>query len=129
NARALGLSAAIASDGTITLNTSIMNLSRSGSQNPAFYDLMAVASHEIDEVLGMGSGLNLPTNFPRLSRPQDLFRYSANGVRSFTTVAGTSYFSIDGGATDLVDFNQAPNGGDYGDWIVHNPAQVQDWAG
>ena len=94
-----------------------MNLDRN-SINPAFYDLKAVVQHEIDEVLGMGSGLNLPTNFPRLSRPQDLFRYSGNGVRSFVTgtLASDPYFSIDGGATSLANFHQAADGADYGDW-------------
>ena len=45
----------------------------------------SLASHEIDEVLGLGSGLNLPPGFPRQPRPQDLFRYSAPGTRSYTT--------------------------------------------
>jgi hypothetical protein len=131
NLRAVGLPGAVATDGTIMLNTSIMNLSRVGPQNGSFFDLQGVAQHEIDEVLGLGSGLNLPVNFPRQSRPQDLFRYSGAGVRSYTTAAGTSYFSIDGGTTDIVDFNQAAgsNGGDFGDWVIHSPAQVQDWAG
>jgi hypothetical protein len=114
-------------DGSIGLNLSIINFDRV-SINPANYDLFAVAGHEIDEVLGLGSGLNLPLGFPRLSRPQDLFRYSANGVRSYTTSStATSYLSIDGGATNLVGFNQN-GGGDYGDWFSLGPhtPRVQD---
>jgi hypothetical protein len=37
-----------------------------------------------------------------------------------------SFFSIDGGTTNLNDFNNCSNGGDYGDWITHTPSQVQD---
>ena len=33
--------------------------------------------------------------------------------------------SIDGGTTNLDSFNNC-DGGDYGDWVTHNPAQVQD---
>jgi hypothetical protein len=129
NARALGLAAAVAVDGTITLNTSIMNLSRPMTDLTKF-DLKSVAMHEIDEVLGMGSGLNLPAAFPRLSRPQDLFRYDGAGARSYvasaTDASATSFFSIDG-TTHLARFSQ-DSGGDYGDWFstgAHAP-QVQD---
>src|SRR5205807_2034567 len=60
NLRALGLSGNPPPgdpDGTVSLNTSIMNLSRS-SINSSKYDLLAVTEHEIDEVLGFGSALN-----------------------------------------------------------------------
>ncbi len=126
NADALGiLHGPVAVYGTISLNTSIMNLDRT-TIDPSKYDLQAVAMHEIDEVLGLGSGLNLPVSFPRLSRPQDLFRYSAAGVRSYSTSgAATAYLSIDGGTIDLVDFNQN-SGGDYGDWLGSGAAKVQD---
>jgi len=82
-------------DGTISLNTSIMNLARTGGQNGSFYDLQAVAMHEIDEVLGIGGpGSSLPTTTGPVG-PLDLFRYSAAGVRSFTTnSSATAYFSI-----------------------------------
>ena len=117
------------SDGTVYLNTSIMNLSRPDT-NPSDYDLESVAMHEIDEVLGLGSGLNGGFNI----RAEDLFRYSASGVRSYSTGAAESYLSIDGGVTSLVQFNQQNNGSDYGDW-ASNPlpsgasVQVQDAVG
>lgn len=129
NGQALGLNTGQPSDGTISLNTSIMNFDRNPNDiNPNFYDAQSVVLHEIDEVLGMGSGLNLPLNFPRLSRPQDLFRYTAPGVLGFSTgAAATAYFSIDGGTTDLVDFNQIGGGSDYGDWkSVSGSPKVQD---
>jgi len=116
----------IGSDGSIGLNLSLMNLSRTGSQNPADYDLQAIAAHEIDEVLGIGgSGSSLPTTNSSIA-PLDLFRYSASGVRSFTTSSSASaYFSINGGTNDLVNFNQTA-GADYGDWVTGATPQVQD---
>ena len=116
NARAVGINIAPASDGTIMLKTSITNLDRT-SIDPSKYDLKAVAEHEIDEILGLGSGLNINAPDVRLSRPQDLFRYSAPGVRSYSVSSGaTSYLSIDGGTTDLAGFNQGGGGSDYGDF-------------
>jgi len=109
-------------DGTIGLNTSIMNLTRVGPQNSGFYDLKAVVQHEIDEVLGLGSAIGFSSN----PFPQDLFRYSAPGVRSFSTSGAiTSYFSINGGTTNLISFNQS-GAGDYGDWLTTGAPKVQD---
>jgi hypothetical protein len=119
--RALGIAvfpAGGAPDDIITLNTSQMNLSRVGPQNPNFFDIQALAGHEIDESLGIGgngSALGLTTTGP--VGVLDLYRYSGSGARSFSTLTGAkAYFSIDGGATDLVNFNQAGGGSDYGDW-------------
>ncbi len=97
-------SSGCASDGTITLNTSLTTPGSPSSSDT--YSLLAVAEHEIDEILGLGS--NVPS-------PKDLFRYTAAGVRSFTTSTATAYFSVNG-ATDLAQFNNQSNGGDYGDW-------------
>jgi len=109
-------------DGIIGLHTSQLNLSRASTISTKG-DLLSTVCHEMDEVLGLGSGLdsNSPDPFP-----QDLFRYSSTGARSYTTNGDDAYFSID--ATNLpVRCNQ--NGtGDYGDWWVagtHTP-RVQD---
>lgn len=48
-------------------------------------------------------------------RPQDLFSWSSAGHRNITS-SGTRYFSINGGVTDIVGFNQTPPG-DFGDWL------------
>jgi len=126
-ARALGYANYIGGpDGTISLNTSIMNLSRTGGQNGSFYDLQAVAMHEIDEVLGIGGPGSILPGTTGAVGPLDLFRYSAPGVRSFTSSSSaTSYFSINGGVTDLSGFNQSGSG-DYSDWATGATNQVQD---
>lgn len=135
NLRALGMDGDTggAPDSTISLNLSLMNLSRS-SIDPNKYDLMAVAQHEIDEALTMGSSLNgLANGDPTPTGPvhiMDLFRYDQNHARSFnTTESAEAYFSIDG-ITNLVRFNQT-EGGDFQDW--YSPGgqtpRVQDAVG
>lgn len=114
NQRALGLSSSPPPvDGTISLNISLINIDRVNI-NPFKYDLMAVVSHEIDEVLGTSSSLTASGPQPN-SRPADLFRYDSFGARNYTTSGDDAWFSIDGGATRLVQYNQDPSG-DYGDW-------------
>lgn len=132
NARAIGFSAdppVGESDGTILLNTSIMNLDRT-SIDFNKYDLFAVAAHEIDEVLGFGSALNgLNNGDPTPTGPVwtlDLFRYDQNGGRSFDAALATqAYFSIDS-TNLLVQFNQDARG-DFSDWFSSGaPRRVQD---
>ena len=123
--RALGFSAGPPSgqpDSTVSLNMSLINPTRTAI-NPSKYDLQAVVSHEMDEVLGTSSGVGQAN-----ISPVDLFRYTAAGSRTFTTVGDDAYFSLDGGVTDLVRYNQDSRG-DYGDfWSVsaHSPTRVQD---
>jgi hypothetical protein len=103
-------------DGIITINTSLSFAIPSGGTLPSgSYDLVAVLAHELNEVLGIGSGLTDGT-YPTTPEAYDYFRYSAAGTRSWATGTGvTAYFSIDGGVTNLANFNQ--NGaGDYNDW-------------
>jgi len=109
-------------DGIIGLHTSQMNLSRA-SIDPGKYDLLSVAEHEIDEILGLASSLDSSAGDPL---PEDLFRYTSAGSRTFTASGDNAYFSIDG-TNLLARFNQSPSG-DRGDWWTagaHAP-QVQD---
>lgn len=131
-------------DGIVGLNVTNMNFTRLG-QDTNKYDLQASAMHETDEVLGiggMGSVLYLQGSYSGEDPPTfgvgplDLYRYVSNGFRSFNYSAPSSpYFSIDGGATRLVYFNQYANGSDYADWgngtypavgAGNTPSQVQD---
>jgi hypothetical protein len=138
--------------GFVEFNASQVNDSRTNDLK-GNYDLQSAVAHELDEVLGIGgagSQLNsVATGFGGATltsavSPLDLYRYSA-GTRSYSTSnTVSSYFSIDGGKTTLVHFNQngafVPPGGtadgsdfaDWGDGVTpsdgnpNTPAQVQD---
>lgn len=115
-------------DSTISLNTSILNIARTGL-DPNKYDLISTVYHEVNEVLGLNSaldGLNNDDPAPTDSiGVLDLFRYKSNGQRSFDTALGSlAFFSLDG-ANDLVQFNQ-DSAGDFHDWASSGLARVQD---
>ena len=85
--------------------------------SPTEYDGLGIIEHGLNEVLGgggLGSTLNDRFSCPNPSNffcdkfgPLDLYRYSAPDVPSFTTSgSASSYFSVDGGVTDIVGFNQ-----------------------
>jgi len=68
-------------------------------------DFIAVAEHELSHALGrvnLGAATSL-----------DLFRYSAPGV--LAAPGATSYFSVNGGVTNLDNFATS---GDYADWAA-----------
>jgi len=97
-------------DGIVTLNSSAPHQFVRPVNN-GNYDAQRLIEHEMDEVLGLGSRLDT-TNAN--VRPQDLFSWSSPGTRSISKT-GTRYFSIDGGNTPIVNFNQTANL-DFGDW-------------
>ncbi|HET6887808.1 MAG TPA: VCBS repeat-containing protein [Candidatus Udaeobacter sp.] len=98
-------------DGIVTLNSSVpYQFTRPPS--PSNLDAQRSTEHEVDEVIGLGSRLGHNGNDVH---PQDLFSWSSPGVRNITT-SGTRYFSINGGATNIVNFNQDPTM-DLGDWL------------
>lgn len=80
-----------------------------------YYDFQGLAAHEIAEVLGRYSGLP-SSGSATYATPYDLLRYTSVGVSSFNASAH-AYFSVDGGKTDLGNFNYS-GGGDRGDWLV-----------
>ena len=98
-------------DGIVTLNSAAaFQFSRPPNGNN--FDAQYFTEHEIDEVIGLGSYLNIP-GASRV-RPQDLFSWSSRGNRNTSSV-GVRYFSINGGTTNIVNFNQDPNF-EFGDW-------------
>ena len=140
-ASALGLSAQSSSSfsncGALIANACIaLSQAALNASGAPLAGLNAIVQHEVDEVLGTFSALpNGGGSVPSDPAVADLYRYSAPGVRSFalntsTTVpcsgAPTAYLSVNGGATNLNDYNNCNNGGDYGDWIGTSGAQVQD---
>jgi hypothetical protein len=122
DAKAIGLSgASSATDGFVGFASTgvswTFNTTNGGAVAPGTFDFFGVAAHELSEVMGRdlfvgnqdGQGIG-PNSFT----PLDLFHYSSNGTRDFLgTTPG--YFSVDGGATNLDNFNTNP-GGDFGDW-------------
>jgi len=125
NFKALGLDASgfTGPDSVIGLNAGICF---TGHANPVggSYDLYAVACHEIDEALGTVSGVGFSESVA------DLYRYDAAGARNFSVSTTTHVFFSINGTTDIVEYNQfGRTGGDWGDWKVNSPAQVQDWQG
>jgi hypothetical protein len=121
-------------DGIITLNTNITFPPQ--TNNGSNYGLISTAEHEIDEILGLGSSLENTsaasgnvTVIGGNPAPEDLFRYTAGGSRTFAVNCGASavaaYFSYSG-ATDLAQFNNGCYGADFGDWASGGPLQVQD---
>jgi hypothetical protein len=98
-------------DAVITLNSSApYQFSRPPS--PGNFDAQRSTEHEVDEAIGLGSRVG--DNDSNL-RPQDLFSWSSPGNRNISH-SGTRYFSINGGVSNIVNFNQDPDG-DSGDWF------------
>ena len=132
--RALGFAqgnAMVPYDASVTLNVGLMNLDRSAPANPSLYDLTQVVLHEANEVLGWTSALDGQPNSPITVPtggvgPADLYRYSASGIRSFTTdPSQPAYFSINSGVTNIANFNVLANG-DFHDFSGSPTISVQD---
>ena len=116
-AKALGLMGASSQvDGFVGFASgNLFDYNNSDGVTRGQYDFYGTVAHEISEVMGrslfVGETIGTTSNSYDVL---DLFHYSANGVHDFSgTTPG--YFSINGGATNLDNFNTNPNG-DYGDW-------------
>src|SRR4051812_27734264 len=95
-------------DGIVTLNSAVpLQFTRPASAGN--FDAQQATEHEMDEVIGFASHADVSN-----LRPQDLFSWSSAGHRNISS-SGARYFSINGGVTNMVGFNQNP-AGDFGDW-------------
>jgi hypothetical protein len=113
-------------DGCIGINVAMAN--QLGVLNSSI-------EHEIDEVLGLGSGL-FAGGMDQFPHPEDLFRWASAGHRIYginpsttlpcAAITPRAFLSFDGGVAPINEFNNCNNGGDYGDWIMHTPSLVQD---
>ncbi len=111
-------------DGIVTLNSArpFQFIRPTSGGN---FDAQRMTEHEIDEVIGLGSHLNISGTYSGDFRPQDLFSWSSAGHRNISS-SGTRYFSINGGTTNIVGFNQNPSG-DFGDWLSTACPQVHPY--
>ncbi len=118
-AKALGLSGASSNvDGYVGFSsTSPFDYDNTNGVSAGQYDFFGAVAHEISEVMGrsMFDGATFGGH-AKSYEPLDLFHYASSGVRTFTgTTPG--YFSINGGATNLDNFN-TNSSGDFGDWAA-----------
>jgi chitodextrinase len=106
--KALKLPAASGTDGEVYLSSDFSWCTDPTTGCPSGYDAQGVALHEIthalSRVVGDGTGVYLTG--------QDLFRFSAPGVRNIRDNTG-GYFSIDNGTTNLGGYSGSS---DYADW-------------
>ena len=88
---------------------------------PGQYDFMGIAAHEISEVLGRVTLNGAKSGNLKEFASLDLFHFSdSNGAPIYSgTTAG--YFSVDNGATNVMEFN-ASSSGDHGDWATNADA-------
>jgi hypothetical protein len=85
-----------------------------GAPPPGQYDFFGVVAHEISEVMGrvLGAGATV-FGLSNSYTPLDAFHYESPAVLPLRG----GYFSIDGGATNLDNFNKTLSG-DAGDWAA-----------
>jgi hypothetical protein len=113
-AKALGLTTATTNlDGYVGFSSSLpFNYNLTNTAVAGQYGFLGVVEHEISEVMGRISMLNSASSYSAM----DLFRYAAPGAPSLTG-SKSAYFSVNGGVTNLDNFNNNPSG-DYGDWAA-----------
>lgn len=98
-------------DGIVTLNSN-KPFSFSRPPSASSFDALHLTQAGIAVVLGPLSSLDVEGND---LLPQDLFSWAAPGNRNLTS-NGSRYFSISGGNTNIVDFNQNSSIGSFSLW-------------
>jgi hypothetical protein len=115
--KSLGLYSGTGADGSIGFSSAagMFDYNAADGVTSGQYDFVGTVAHEFSEVMGrlMLDGGRVGF-YPHSFTALDLFHFSGAHVRDFSgTKAG--YFSVDGGVTNLQNFNTNP-AGDYGDW-------------
>src|SRR5213075_1004425 len=100
----------IASDTTLSQIGGSWSYSATATPGSNQYYLVGVLEHEITEVMGRTSYLDVPSEYGVM----DVYRYKGAGLRQ-TGTGGPAYFSTNGGATNLDSWNTQSTG-DIGDW-------------
>ena len=121
NAKALGLYSSADPDASITFSSGFSwDFDSSDGVGAGLQDFVGVAIHEIGHALGFVSGVDtvemaidssLDLEGYAVFTSLDMFRYGSAGVLDLS-VGADSYFSLDGGTTDLALFS---TGSVYGD--------------
>jgi hypothetical protein len=128
NAKALGLQGASNNlDGYVSMSNALpFEFNQTASSGK--YDAVGALQHEFSEVMGrVGSvGASIGSG---VYTPLDLFRYTSTNnsnpsqgtpERALTQQGpGTDYFSINGGATNLGNYNASNGSEDYSDWATN----------
>ena len=115
----IGASGAL--DGSVGISSSTAwDFTPNTTPTASQYYLVGTLEHEISEDMGRVSDLDTPGQYT----VADLYRYSAPGVRDFTTggKGSTAYFSVDNGTTNLGTWNNQISNGDLADWYPQGPA-------
>lgn len=81
------------------------------------FDFNAVALHEITHAMGRETGLQY---VPGWYFPLDLFRFSAPGALQLVQ-GQPAYFSVDGGKTNLSNFDTVSDPGDWAQSVLNDP--------
>jgi hypothetical protein len=101
--------------GFATTSNANFSYSTTGSANPQQYSFLGVAEHELTHALGRISNLDTPGVDGQMA-VMDLYQYTAKGdLAPVNGDAITSYFSINGGITNLGTFDTSSDSADWAD--------------